>query len=57
MFAHRPAAIPIATGKVVHLDWELLHLAQTAVHLVHECQVRRIICGIQTTYRINAWQL
>lgn len=53
----RPAAIPIATGEVMHFDRKLLHLAQTAVHLVHQCQVGPIFCRVKATYRLHSWNL
>lgn len=41
----------------MHFDWELLHLAQAAVHFVHQRQVRPILWWIQTTYRLHSWNL
>lgn len=49
----RPAAVAVATGEVVHFDGELLHLAQAAVHLVHQGQVRPVVRGVQAAQRLH----
>ncbi len=41
----------------MHFDRELFHLAQAAVHFVHQRQVRPILRWVQTTDRLHSWNL
>lgn len=49
----RPAAVAVSAGEVVHFDGELLHLAQAAVHLVHQGQVWSVVRGVQAAHRFH----